>query len=298
MTSTTSFDRCMDRVARGERLSPDEVRELAAAPDILALGMLADALKRHLHDRRVTFLRVAESPFDRPFDDGVPASAGELRLTGEPQSLGTAIRAVAAARAKSGDRSVAAYSWGDVERWSGELPVGGVLRELKAAGLDALADVSLDALESPEAAIGHLVEAGYGLVRLSVRQLAAAARTDLFLDVRRWQEMFGGAIRALNPLPSSLSTFRPTTGYEDVKMVAVARLAAPNVTTIQVDWRRYGPKLAQVALTFGADDVDGISASDDAPEGRRRAALPEIHRNIEAAGQVAAERDGRFVVRG
>ena len=60
-------------------------------------------------------------------------------------------------------------------------------------------------------------------------------------------------------------TFRPTTGYEDVKMVALARLAAPNVPSIQVDWRRYGPKLAQVALTFGADDVDGVSPSDDAP---------------------------------
>ena len=77
-------------------------------------------------------------------------------------------------------------------------------------------------------------------------------------------------------------------------MVALARLAAPNVSSIQVDWRRYGPKLAQVALTFGADDIDGISPSDDAPEGRRRAALPEIQRNVEAAGLLPVERDGSF----
>jgi 2-iminoacetate synthase ThiH len=76
--------------------------------------------------------------------------------------------------------------------------------------------------------------------------------------------------------------------------VALARLAAPNIPTIQVDWTRYGPKLAQVALTFGADDLDNVTASDDAPDGHRRAPLEEVRRNIEAAGFTAAERDGRF----
>ena len=49
-----------------------------------------------------------------------------------------------------------------------------------------------------------------------------------------------------------------------------------------------------MALTFGADDIDGVSASDEAPEGRRRAPLEEIRRNIEAAGFEPVERDGRF----
>ena len=74
----------------------------------------------------------------------------------------------------------------------------------------------------------------------------------------------------------------------------MARLAAPNIPTIQVDWSRYGPKLAQVALTFGADDLDGVTAADEAPDGRRRAPLEEVRRNIEAAGFSPAERDGRF----
>ena len=81
-----------------------------------------------------------------------------------------------------------------------------------------------------------------------------------------------------------------------MKAVAIARLAAPNIPTIQVDWFRYGPKLAQVALTFGADDLDSVSAADDAPEGRRRAPLEEVRRNVEAAGLLPAERDGRFNV--
>ena len=105
-----------------------------------------------------------------------------------------------------------------------------------------------------------------------------------------------GAIACVNPLPRVLSAFKPTTGYDDVKAVALARLALAGVPHLQVDWARYGPKLAQVALTFGADDVDDVSASDDAPLGRRRAPLEEIRRNIEAAGFVPVERTGRFAV--
>jgi 2-iminoacetate synthase ThiH len=61
-----------------------------------------------------------------------------------------------------------------------------------------------------------------------------------------------------------------------------------------VDWSRYGPKLAQVALTVGADDVDAVSPEDETTEGRRRAPLEEIRRNIRAAGQEPVERTGRF----
>jgi 2-iminoacetate synthase ThiH len=67
---------------------------------------------------------------------------------------------------------------------------------------------------------------------------------------------------------------------------------------VQVDWALYGPKLAQVALTFGADDVDSVSAVDDMTLGRRRAPLEEIRRNIVAASGEPAERDGLFRLRG
>jgi 2-iminoacetate synthase ThiH len=40
--------------------------------------------------------------------------------------------------------------------------------------------------------------------------------------------------------------------------------------------------------------VDDVSASDDSPDGRRRAPLEEIRRNIRAAGFEPVERNGRF----
>ena len=53
-----------------------------------------------------------------------------------------------------------------------------------------------------------------------------------------------------------------------------------------------------MALTVGADDVDAVSAEDETGEGRRRAPLEEIRRNIRAAGFEPVERNGRFDVAG
>ena len=55
-----------------------------------------------------------------------------------------------------------------------------------------------------------------------------------------------------------------------------------------------GPKLAQVALGVGADDLDAVSPLDDVALGPRRVAVEEVRRNITAAGQTPIERDGRW----
>ena len=102
------------------------------------------------------------------------------------------------------------------------------------------------------------------------------------------------AIRAFAPLARTIDATQPTTGYADVKRIAISRVLADNVETIQVDWALYGPKLAQVALTFGADDIDSVAADDDASKGRRRSPVEEIRRSIRAAGFEPVERDGRF----
>ena len=64
MSTATAFDAYADRINRGERLTAGEIRELVVTPDILSLGMLADTVRRRLHETRVTFVRVAEVPFD------------------------------------------------------------------------------------------------------------------------------------------------------------------------------------------------------------------------------------------
>ena len=311
MSTSSTFDLLIERVTAGERLAAPEIAELAAAPDILPLGMLADAVRRRSHGTQVTYLRVASYSFDQSFADAIPPAAREVRMTGTPPTLDVAVTAVEGAKAVAGDRAVSGFTWGDVDRLASVagVPVSRALEALRGAGLDALVDVPLDAVADAALVVCSLADAGFRRLRLTIERAPAVERTALIERAAALQEQYG-CIQAINPLPAllaphragvrggdpSLDAFRPTTGYDDVKAVAIARLAAPNIPTIQVDWLRYGPKLAQVALTFGADDLDVVSAADEGPEGRRRAPLEEVRRNIEAAGFSPAERDGRFNV--
>jgi aminodeoxyfutalosine synthase len=289
---TTTFDALTARIEAGESLSRTELLELSAAPDILQIGMLADAARRRLRGATVTYLRVARCAFDQSLADAVPPAAREVRLTGAPASLAQAVAAVESARAVAGERAVTGFSWVDLA------PLGAmsdVLPALRAAGLDGLAELPLDRLDNAAEAIDRLISAGFQRLRLTIDKAAGDERQALLFTAAELQDRFA-AIQALNPLPMTVNSLRPTTGYDDVKSVAVARLAATNIPVIQVDWLRYGPKLAQVALTFGADDLDEVPASDESPDGRRRAPIEEVRRNIEAAGFTPAERDGRFAV--
>ena len=297
MTVSSLFDAMLERITAGERLSVADLEQLAATPDILQAGMLADTVHRWLHGSRVTYLRVALCPYDKPFTDAVPLTAREVRVTGTPESLDIAITAVEAARAVAGERTVSAFSWLDIERLAitASAKTSMVLERLRAAGLDAVAQLPLDRVADAAAAVDVIVSAGYSQVRLTIDQMPPDARTKLFSAAAALQDTYA-AIHSISPLPSMLDSLRPTTGYEDVKSVAIARLAAPNIPTVQVDWLRYGPKLAQVALSFGADDVDNVPAGDEAPEGRRRATLEEVRRNIQTAGFEPMERDGRFAL--
>ena len=295
MTISSLFDALLERVSAGERLEATELTQLAETPDILQLGMLADTVRRRIHGAQVTYVRVALCPFDKPFTDAVPLAAREIRVTGTPDSLEVAATAVETARAVAGQRTVSAFSWLDVERLAAgaSQPTSAVLERLRSAGLDTIAELPLDRLSDPADVLETIVAVGFRQLRLTIDKAPADVRAKLFVDAAVLQEKFP-AIRSMNPLPTRLDVMRPTTGYDDVKSVAMARLAAPNIPTIQVDWLRYGPKLAQVALTFGADDIDNVTASDEAPDGRRRAPLEDVRRNIEAAGLEPAERDGRF----
>ncbi len=158
------------------------------------------------------------------------------------------------------------------------LPV--VLAALKKEGLEMVTQAPIDRLADPERMLEALTDAGLQLARLTVDETPEREWTAVCRDVAVLQTKLG-SIRAFAPLARKIDATQPTTGYEDVKRVAISRLLADNVDTIQVDWALYGPKLAQVALTFGADDIDSVSAEDDLSQGRRRSPLEEIRRSIQ-----------------
>ena len=297
MSTVSRFEELLDHVNAGERLSRADLAHLEASADLLSLGMLADAVRRRIHGTQVTYVRVAACGFGESFAEAVPPAAREVRLSGTPDTLLAATAALERARGVAGSRTVSGWSWRDVERLASAdgMSVREVLTRLRAQGLEALAEVPMDRAGGFAEVVEHLVDAGYRSLRLTVEKAPSAERTAMFDEAAALQQRYA-CIQVINPLPTTLNILRPSTGYDDVKMVAIARLAAPRVPTIQVDWLRYGPKLAQVALTFGADDLDSVSPFDDAPEGWRRARVEELRRSIHAAGFTPAERDGRFNV--
>jgi len=276
------------RIAAGEPLKREDIEQLAATHDILAVGMLADQARRLVHGTRVTFVRVASCPFDRPLTE-VPPAASEVRLTGTPESLDAALKAVQTVKAIATDRVISGFSLADLVPLAERdgLTLRAALEGLRGAGLERVAECPLDRVTTE--AVEAVVAAGFERVRLTISKADPDAGVTWLLKAADLGECFA-AVDTINPLPMVLDTLRRTTGYEDVKMVALSRLAAPTIRHVQVDWQRYGPKLAQVALMFGADDLDHVPPSDDAPDGRRRAVLEEIRRNIEAAGFTATER--------
>jgi aminodeoxyfutalosine synthase len=259
----------LDRAKSGALLTAAELDELAAA-DVLSLGMLADEVRRLRVGDTVTYSRDAES-----------------RLTTLPATLADTVSAIRAAKAaRPGE--LAGFSLADVidRNWGA---LAEVLVQMKAAGLVAIAEAPVDRIDDVPAALRAAQHANLAVNCLSLQKPLSGSKTEYLLKVRDIVSQFPG-IRAVAPLPREQSIAVPTTGYDDVRAVALARLALPAVKNIQVDWAQYGPKLAQVALTFGANDLDRVSTVDDESLGRRRTSAEDVRRNIAAAGFTAAER--------
>jgi aminodeoxyfutalosine synthase len=222
-------------------------------------------------------------------------AAGEIRIFQTPHTLDAAITVVEKARDIAGDTPLSAFCLFELGKLPEGLPV--VLTALKKAGLKTITQAPIDRLPAPERALESMMDAGLELARLTINETPEREWTAVCRDVANLQTRLR-AIRAFAPLARKIDATQPTTGYEDVKRIAVARLLSDNVDVIQVDWALYGPKLAQVALTFGADDIDSVAADDDQSQGQRRSPIEEIRRSIRAAGFEAVERDGSYKRRG
>jgi aminodeoxyfutalosine synthase len=276
-------------------ISAAELTTLATTHDIINLGMRADDVRRERHGTRTTFVRVATTGAEPGAPIVRPPSAGELRIAGVPASRAAAIERAGEVAAAAAGAAVTGFSLADLEALAAreQITLRALLEELRAAGLELVAEAPIDQLRDPRRSIEEVNIAGMSLARLTVEKLPSVDPMPLLTQVAELQRAVA-VLRAFAPLPRRVNPAAPTTGFEDVKHIALARLVCDNIPSIQVDWSLYGPKLAQVALTVGADDVDAVSAEDETSEGRRRAPLEEIRRNIIAAGQQPVERNGRF----
>ena len=290
MTAPT-LDAIADKLADGTPLDRTDYLALAATTDLVQLGMLAsDARRRRMGDE-VTYVRVVEHKVGDPLPDAWPATAGEIRLVGVPPTAEAAIAKAWAAVERANGIPVTAWALADLVALAKDLDgLGTLARGLREAGVAGLADVRLDLVEDP--AVQWVVDAGLGVPVVGVHD--APANPVVFLRRVASLQKATKAFRAVAPLPRRVSTEAPSTGYDDVKLIALAALLVDGVGRVQVDWRQHGAKLSQVALLFGANDLDHVPATDDAPLGPRRAPLEEVRRNILAASLTPVARTARF----
>jgi hypothetical protein len=275
-------------------ITESDVQEMLDSRDLIAIGVRADDIRRRLHGVRTTFVRVFEIHVDAPPASRPAAtSAGEFRIVGRPSTLDAAIAAVRAAVLLAGGVPVTGFSLADLLALDGAASLADACRALREAGLEAVSETPLDRLDDAAGAIAAARHGGLAVPRLTIEDLVPSDRVTLLNRARDLQTALGG-ILAFAPLPRSSSVSAPTTGYDDVKQIAMARIIAENIASIQVDWRLYGPKLAQFALTIGADDVDSVAAIDPGTLGTRRSPIEEIRGNIRSAGLEPVERNARF----
>ena len=136
----------------------------------------------------------------------------------------------------------------------------------------------------------------------------AADRVDHLAMLRALQDETGGFLTyiplAYHPDHNGLGeemgrVGTATTGYEDLKNVAVARLFLDNVPHVKTHWPMVTPFLSQIALGFGCDDVEGTVVYERVYHeagAHTQMHMPylELVRLIRGAGKRPVERDSLY----
>jgi len=192
-----------------------------------------------------------------------------------------------------------------------------VLADLKAAGLDALpgggAEIFADRTrlaawdkktksdvwlrihgEAHELGIATNCTMLYGHIE------TAEERVDHLIRLRDQQGKTGGFLAfiplAFHPANTEMADLPATTGFDDLKTLAIARLMLDNIPHIKAFWIMLGLKIAQISTAFGVDDLDGTvveerithMAGATTPEALSKDDLVGM---IAETGHVAVERD-------
>jgi aminodeoxyfutalosine synthase len=200
------------------------------------------------------------------------------------------------------------------------MTISEVLLALKQAGVEALpgggAEVFSERVRQllcPEKLSGkgwlevakeaHLVGMRSNATLLYGHLETAAERLDHMLALRKAQDETGGFITfiplAFQSANTDISDLQLRTGFADLKTIALSRLLLDNFAHIKAYWIMLGAKMAQVALHFGADDLDGTVMEERighmAGASSAEALTPEeLQTLIRTAGHEPVQRDTFF----
>ncbi|HLI47517.1 MAG TPA: aminofutalosine synthase MqnE [Chthonomonas sp.] len=201
-------------------------------------------------------------------------------------------------------------------------PLEEVLRELMAAGLDSLPGGGIEILsERVHRELFDRKIDGEGWMEVA-RTVAKVGLTQyatmLYGHIETLEERVEHLVRlrelqdetrhfvtmtplAFHPEGTELADLPHSTGEDDLRTIAVARLMLDNFAHIKSFWIMNTPQVTQVALWYGADDVDGTVHEyeityKDGEHGNKRQVLTrrQMIRLIEEAGRIPVERDSLY----
>lgn len=280
-----------EKILAQEALAIGDVAGLYASKDILAIGWLANFVRERRHGNATVFNvdRIAES--------------GAEKIVVAGKNVEETIREVESVRKVSPQAQIAGCT---VEELTAQGNPAAILKRLRAAGADSLIGGGVEVFHS---AIRPRIwqQPGTAEKRAEIRQAARAAGLGVplyvvereaapeqqaleLLSLREFSaENFSALSFEADASTSSLN-LAATTGMQELKQIAIARLALDNVPHIRAYWQMLGGKLAQIALRFGASHLDGTSLEAIGSIDERRR---EVAREIEVAGGEAVETPSR-----
>jgi len=204
------------------------------------------------------------------------------------------------------------------------LPVEEVLLQLKEAGLDSLPGGGAEIFSprvrekicSQKISGRRWLEVHEAAHRIGMRTNATMLyghietieeRLEHLLQLRELQDRTGGFLTFITfpflPKNTAMENWplARTTGYDDLKTLAISRLMLDNFDHIKAFWIMLTPKIAQISLSFGVDDLDGTVVEehimhDAGATTDQYLSVEQIVRLIKDAGRVPVQRDTLYNV--
>ena len=196
------------------------------------------------------------------------------------------------------------------------LPLTEVVARLKAAGLESIPGGGAEVLEDEtrkrifsraKASTEQWLAVHRAAHDLSMRTTATmmfgvgepiSARVEHLERVRELQDKTGGFTAFIPWTFQEENTdlegeVEPAGGYDYLRTLAISRLALDNVTHVQGSWVTQGPKIGQLSLFFGADDLGSIMLEENvvaAAGATWRMTQGEMERLITDAGFTPVQR--------
>ncbi len=296
------------KIIQNERLDANDIVSLYRSRDILAIGWMADFARERSfgHFAQFCVLDVVSSPTPDGFTaetfavieaQGI-AGLQSVVLAGSDVPLDRYLQVILALRQRHPDLRIVGPTPAEAAQMAGSGNYQGAVSPLREAGLDAF-------LGEP----GEFFMPAMHLEPLSMKEqsslLRAASRAGIetpmvlipgywrsegeyvaeILEVRALCDECPGkaAISLLSQSAVARGQNVESTGMQEMKHVAIARLVLDGTRPIRVSWEALGPKLSQLALRFGASEINSHFRS-----GAGETLAPrtkEVQRVIAAAGR-------------